>query len=78
MTRVMLDTSAYSACFRGQREVKLALQRAEEIFLNSTVLGELLAGSLRGKRRGKNEGELRRFLASPHVHVPTLDDDTAV
>lgn len=56
MTRVMLDTSAYSACFRGQREVKLALQRAEEIFLNSTVLGELLAGSLRGKRRGKNEG----------------------
>jgi tRNA(fMet)-specific endonuclease VapC len=73
----MLDTSAYSAFMRGQAEVKLALQRAEEIFVNPIVLGELLAGFVRGKRRQKNEGELRRFLASPRVHVLTLDGDTA-
>jgi tRNA(fMet)-specific endonuclease VapC len=77
MTRVMLDTSAYSAFMRGQAEVKVALQRAEEIYLNPIVLGELLAGFIRGKRRRKNEGELRTFLASLRVHVLTLDQDTA-
>ena len=77
MTRVMLDTSAYSAFMRGQAEVKVALQRAEEIYLNPIVLGELLAGFIRGKQRRKNEGELRTFLASPRVHVLTLDQDTA-
>ena len=77
MTRLMLDTSAYSAFMRGHAEVKLALQRAEGIYLNPVILGELLAGFIRGKRRRKNESELRTFLTSPRVDVLHMDEETA-
>lgn len=77
MTRVMLDTSAYSAFMRGHSEIRLALQRADEIYLNPIVLGELLAGFMRGKYRRRNDRELRTFLSSPRVSLVGMDDDTA-
>ncbi|HWT83820.1 MAG TPA: PIN domain-containing protein [Candidatus Methylomirabilis sp.] len=52
----MLDTSAYSAFMRGHPEVKRALQQWEEIWVSPVVLGELLAGFVRGKRRGERAG----------------------
>lgn len=64
MSRVMLDTSAYSAFMRGHQEAKLALQQVEEIYLNPIVLGELLAGFRKGRHRNKNERELQAFLSS--------------
>lgn len=77
MMRVMLDTSAYSAFMKGHPEVKLALQHAEEIYLNPVILGELLAGFRRGRHKKKNEKELRVFLSSPRVQVVDMDEDTA-
>lgn len=77
MTRVMLDTSAYSAFMRGRPAVKLAIQQADQIYLNSVVLGELLAGFMRGRRREKNEKELQAFLASPRVKLIDVDEETA-
>ena len=77
MTRVMLDTSAYSAFMRGHSEIRLALQWADEIYLNPIVLGELLAGFMRGKYRRRNDRELRTFLSSPRVSLVGMDDDTA-
>ena len=77
MTRVLLDTSAYSAFMLGHPEAKLALQRADQIYLTSVVLGELLAGFIRGKWRRKNERELQIFLSSPRVQVIDVDADTA-
>src|SRR4030095_9555836 len=67
--RLLLDTSAYSAFMRGHAEIRVAVQSNEEIFLNSVILGELIAGFIKGGRRRKNENELRRFLASPRVGV---------
>lgn len=77
MTRGMLDTSAYSAFMRGHVEVKRALQRVDEIYLNAVILGELLVGFTRGKHRKENRLELQRFLASPRVSMVPLDEDTA-
>ncbi len=77
MSRLIIDTSAYSAFMRGHAEIKLALQRADDIFLNPIVLGELRAGFLRGGHRRRNEGELRAFLASPRVTPVSVDDATA-
>lgn len=77
MTRLLLDTSAYSAFMRGHSEVKLALQEADEIYLNSITLGELLAGFMRGRHRRKNEGELKTFLSSPRVRVLDVNEETA-
>ena len=77
MSRVILDTSAYSAFMRGHPEVKTALQEAEQIHLNPVVLGELLAGFRRGKRTRKNVGELRTFLSSPRVSLVDVNEETA-
>lgn len=77
MSRLMLDTSAYSAFMRGHAEIKSALQKVEEICVNPIILGELLAGFLRGGRLRKNQEELRTFLSSPRVQVLDLDEDTA-
>jgi len=77
MSRILLDTSAYSAFMEGLEEIKLAMQRAGEIYLNPIILGELQAGFLRGGRRERNEGELRAFLSSPRVSILGLDEETA-
>lgn len=77
MTRVMLDTSAYSAFMRGHPEIRSVLQQVEEIAVNPVILGELLAGFMRGGRRAKNEEELLTFLSSPRVSVLDVDGDTA-
>lgn len=77
MTRVLLDTSAYSVFMRGQAAIKQALQQADEIYFSPIVLGELLAGFRRGRNREKNERELQAFLSSPRVRGVGLDDETA-
>lgn len=75
--RLLLDTSAYSAFMRGHAEIRSAVQANEEIFLSSIIVGELIAGFIKGGRRRKNEGELKRFLASPRVGVLDITEETA-
>jgi tRNA(fMet)-specific endonuclease VapC len=75
--RALLDTSAYSAFMRGHPDVQQALREADEICLTPIVLGELRAGFRHGKRRQKNEAELRTMLASPRVKVVDVDAETA-
>jgi len=77
MKRVLLDTSGYSGFMRGRSEIKLALQEAEEILLNPTILGELFAGFMKGKHQKKNERELYLFLDSPRVGMVDINEDTA-
>lgn len=77
MSQILLDTSGYSAFMRGQDELKGAIQRAEEISVTPVVIGELLAGFLRGKNRRKNERELEGFLASPRVRTLNIDAQTS-
>jgi len=77
MTRLLLDTSGYSAFMRGHSEVGAALQEADEVCFNPVILGELLAGFMRGKRRKKNESELKMFLQSPRVKILDVNAETA-
>lgn len=77
MIRAMLDTSAYSAFMRGHPELTRALQQADEVYLNAVIVGELLAGFMRGKYRKKNQLELRQFLASPRVSIVDINEETA-
>lgn len=77
MTRLFVDTSAYSALLRGDARVRDALRSADEIRVNPIVLGELIAGFLGGRHRKKNEAELRRFLGSPRVALVPIDEQTA-
>jgi predicted nucleic acid-binding protein len=77
MNRVLLDTSAYSAFMRGHPGVKATLQRADAILIDPVVLGELIAGFLRGKHTGRNREELSAFLSSPRVATLSVNDETA-
>ncbi|MHB8731891.1 MAG: PIN domain-containing protein [bacterium] len=77
VTRVLVDTSAYSAFMSGHADVTRALQEADAIYLNPVIVGELRAGFLKGRWRKKNEEELRVFIASPRVDVVDITEATA-
>lgn len=74
---IMLDTSAYIAFLKGNEGVKQALQAADEINLSPVILGELLAGFMKGKKERNNRVLLEEFVASPRVRVRTIDEETA-
>jgi len=77
VTRIFLDTSAYSAFKRGHDQIRHRIQEASLIQLNPVVLGELQAGFLKGTRLAENRAELGKFLASPRSAVVPIDEETA-
>ena len=76
MTRICLDTSAYSNFRRGEPRVVEHLDRAEWVGVPSVVVGELWAGFQLGARADENVNELEEFL--DHAVVETVPVDTAV
>jgi predicted nucleic acid-binding protein len=77
LSRLSLDTWAYSAFKRGHPEIQHRIREAFQVQLNPVVLGELRAGFLKGTRLRENLHELAQFLASPHVSVVGVDEETA-
>ncbi len=77
MRRVLLDTSAYSAFKRGQRDAVDAIGSADRLLVSSIVLGELRAGFVRGNRVRQNEAELARMLDAERVDVIAVDAETS-
>lgn len=77
MSRLCLDTSAYSQFKRGSAAVVSVLDAAREVVVPSIVLGELRAGFRLGSRAATNEAELDRFLAQGVVAVAEVDDEAA-
>ena len=77
MSRILLDTSAYSTLFRKHQSTVQQVESAESLYLTPIVLGEVRAGFLLGKRGKENERALREFLQSPRVSILTIDDETA-
>lgn len=75
MRPVLVDTNAYVAFLRREPEVVVA--RADLLYLNSIVLGELLAGFTAGTRETSNRAQLSRFLASARVAILSVTDETA-
>lgn len=77
MTRLCLDTSAYSHFKRGEPRVVEMVDRAEWIGVPSVVVGELWAGFLRGARVEENVAELDDFLDHAVVETLCVDDGVA-
>jgi tRNA(fMet)-specific endonuclease VapC len=77
MTRLVLDTSAYSNFQRGADAAVSLLSSASWIGMSAVVLGELRAGFGLGKRRTRNETDLRAFMSHPVVHELVVDDEAA-
>ena len=78
VTRLVLDTSAYSHLRRGREEVIDAVARADTVYLPATVLGELEAGFRLGNRHRENRRSLGAFLDEPFVEIITTDSEVAL
>lgn len=74
---IFIDTNAYVAFKRGQREALEILRRAPVLGVSSVVLGELLSGFALGSRNEANRKELAEFLASARAVVLAVDSGTA-
>ncbi len=77
MSRICLDTSAYSHFMRGDAAAVEVISSAKWIGIPSVVLGELRTGFLLGGQAAKNEEELARFLNHPLVEVLDVDDSAS-
>lgn len=76
MSRLLVDTSAYSAWVRGYAPVRDPIQQAGTLYMSVVVIGELLAGFRSGSRQRQNESWLRDFLSAPRVEIIPIDEDT--
>jgi tRNA(fMet)-specific endonuclease VapC len=77
ISRLLLDTSAYSSFMRGSEDIKQALQGAHELYISPVVIGELLAGFAMGKKQRQNREILAEFLSSPRVKILPIDRETS-
>ena len=77
ISRLMLDTTAISAYFKGHEGIRLSMSSADEIYLNPIVIGELLAGFIMGSREERNRQVLEEFIASPRVRFIYIDEETS-
>lgn len=71
--RIIVDTSAYSYFVKGNSFIKSSLQKANEIYMNPIIIGELLSGFLTGKKEQKNRDILNEFLSSARVDMIYMD-----
>jgi len=77
MSRICLDTSAYSFFKRGDVAAIEAISSSRWVGVPAVVLGELRTGFRLGSRRERNEAELREFLQQPIVEILSVDDEVA-
>ncbi len=77
MSAVLLDTSAYSAMRRGDKEIADAIRQASLIVVSPILVAELLYGYINGIKESENRDVLDDFLAEPYVLFVDVDMDTA-
>ncbi len=77
MSRLCLDTSAYSNFKRGDERSKELVDGAEWIGLPAIVVGELWTGFVLGRRREENARELEEFMANAVVVELSVDSQVA-
>ncbi|MPL78622.1 Ribonuclease VapC2 [bioreactor metagenome] len=77
MTKIILDTNAYSAFMGGDKKVFDYIVESEIVYISTIVIGELFAGFYRGERLTQHREELRAFLDKDGVEVIDVSIETA-
>ena len=77
MTKIILDTNAYSAFMGGDKKVFDYIVESEVVYISTIVIGELFAGFYRGERLSQHREELRAFLDKDGVEVIDVSIETA-
>jgi tRNA(fMet)-specific endonuclease VapC len=73
--RILLDTNIVIALFAGEKPVCERLAECSEVFLGSTVLGELYYGARKSSQASANLARIEQFAAA--VAVLPCDATTA-
>jgi tRNA(fMet)-specific endonuclease VapC len=77
MKKVILDTNAISALFRGSENVLRFISQAETVYISAIVLGELYTGFKHGSKEEQNRQWLTKLLEKPTVQTVDVSNETA-
>ena len=77
MTRVLIDTSAYSALMAGNTNVADTLSKHVAILMSPIVIGELHDGFFGGSRYDENREILDRFITKPRTMCVPITEYTS-
>ena len=77
MTKILLDTNAYSEFMSGNKLVFDSIIEAEEIYISTIMLGELFSGFQGGKKQSKNKEDLKSFLIKDGIKIINVSIETA-
>jgi predicted nucleic acid-binding protein len=77
MTKILLDTNAYSEFMSGNKLVFEYIIEAEEVYLSTVMLGELFAGFHGGKKCTKNKEDLKIFIEKDGIKIINVSLETA-
>lgn len=77
MSRVLIDTNAYSALMSGDETIADELATHEAVLLSPIVIAELYDGFLNGSRNRENRRTLERFRVKPRTVCVPITDATA-
>ncbi|TVR61230.1 MAG: type II toxin-antitoxin system VapC family toxin [Spirochaetaceae bacterium] len=77
MSRVLIDTNAYSALMAGDGRIADVLAGCEAVLLSPVVVGELYDGFLNGQQNTKNRRILQTFRERPRTVVVPVTDVTS-
>jgi tRNA(fMet)-specific endonuclease VapC len=77
VSRVVIDTNAYSALMGGDQRVADLLGQSDAVLLTPVVIGELYDGFRGGSRYRENMDIFSRFREKPRTVTVALTDATA-
>ncbi|MCB9264007.1 MAG: type II toxin-antitoxin system VapC family toxin [Lewinellaceae bacterium] len=77
MSKILLDTNAYSRYLLGDERVLDHLAGADIIYMSVFVLGELYYGYSQGTKEVENREKLNTFLDKPSVFLLDATHDTS-
>jgi len=77
VSRILLDTNAYTHLLAGDTHVLEEVAGAEQVNMSVFVLGELLAGFRGGSKFEQNGRTLREFMAKSTVVFLAASEETA-
>ena len=77
MRRILLDTNAFTALFKGDEKVLATISKSDTIYVSIFVLGELWTGFKGGSKELQNKEILNRFLEKNTVEILEETAETA-
>ena len=77
MTKILLDTNAYSGFMAGDALIFDYIVESELVYVSTVMLGELFAGFLRGSKFSANKQELKSFLSKDGIKIVDVTIETS-